>query len=272
VNDPGPGTSRGRSPSAGRAATRGVWRFVSLIALLAAGCAPRGRPPGEPTPHGKLIRGTVTDDIGTPIAGAEIFAGQPTAVARTDDGGQFAVRSSHQGLLAVGARQSGFRPAIDVVRVASGGGTIELGFVLTPVEFRGDSVAWARASGAFLHTEITAMQQRFSTGASAVFTWRDVDARQVQFLSQLIEGGVPGVTIRRSRTGTGRVTSSRMASPCTPLLVVDGLAWRNGGTVDDIPPPTVQTIEVYRGGSTAPMRLGFDTACGAIVITTRTGR
>jgi outer membrane cobalamin receptor len=63
-----------------------------------------------------------------------------------------------------------------------------------------------------------------------------------------------------------------MASPCQPLVVVDGVAWRNGGNLDDLPPQIVQTIEVYRGGSTAPMKLGFDTACGAIVITTRTGR
>jgi hypothetical protein len=271
VDDPGPGTSLTSSHDAARPATRGV-RVVLAVCTLLVACGRGPAPGGEPTPHGKLIRGIVTDDGGTPIEGAEIFAGQALPSTRTDPGGHFAIRSSHQGLLAMGARQLGFRPAIDVLRVSAGGGVLELAFVLGPIDLRGDSAAVAKASGAFLNTEIIAMQQRFSTGASAVFTWRDVNDRQVQFLSQLIEAGVPGVTIRRGRSGAGRVSSSRMASNCTPLLVVDGVAWRNGGTLDEIPPLTVQTIEVYRGGSTAPMRLGFDTACGAIVITTRTGR
>ena len=243
-----------------------------MALLTLAGCAGRRGVDGEATPHGKLIVGTVRDDAGVPIEGAEIFAGQAAVATRTDAAGAFAIRSSMQGLVALGARQQGYRPALDVLRLASGAGTLELAFVLPVVEYRGDSAQYVRASGGSLPAEVAAMQQRFSAGASAVFTWRDVDARQVQSLSQLIEGGVPGVSVRRTRTGNGRVTSSRMASPCTPLLVVDGLAWRNGGTVDDIPPPIVQTVEVYRGGSTAPMRLGFDTACGAIVITTRTGR
>ncbi|MCU0648926.1 MAG: TonB-dependent receptor [Gemmatimonadaceae bacterium] len=222
--------------------------------------------------HGREIRGTVTDDVGAPIVGAELFAGRSTPVAHTDASGTFALRTGQLGLVVLAARQLGYRPAMDVVRVGAGGGATELAFVLSPVDFRGDSAQWARASGSLIGTEVAAMQGRFSSGAGSVFTWREIEARQVQFLSQLLEAGVPGLSVRRTRTGAGRVTNTRLAAPCQPLIVVDGVAWRNGGNLDDLQPQIVQTVEVYRGGSTAPMKLGFDTACGAIVITTRTGR
>ncbi|MCU0635721.1 MAG: Plug domain-containing protein [Gemmatimonadaceae bacterium] len=245
-----------------------------MLAVTLGACARAtagGHPEAGPA-HGRELRGTVTDDVGMPLEGAELFVGRSVPLVRTGAAGTFVVHTSQQGLLVLGARQLAYRPAMDVVRVSAGGGPTELAFVLAPVEFKGDSAQWVRASGATLGTEVAAMQARFSSGAGSVFTWREIEARQVQFLSQLLEGGVPGLSVRRSRTGVGRVTNTRMASPCQPLVVVDGVAWRNGGNLDDLPPQIVQTIEVYRGGSTAPMKLGFDTACGAIVITTRTGR
>jgi hypothetical protein len=253
------------------------WTGPSAVAagVLLAGLwltPPAAAQTAEEPARGRVLRGTVVDDAGVPLAGAEIFVGRARVATRTDATGAFLTRTTQQGLLAVGARQPLHRPAIDVVKVQSGEGDLEFAFVLVPITLTGDSARDARAGGEGLPGEITAMQARFSSGAGTVFTWREIEKRQVQFLSQLLEAGVPGLRAPSARIGSGRISSSRFATNCQPLIVVDGLAWRAGGNLDELPPQIVQTIEVYRGGSTAPMRLGFDTGCGAIVITTRTGR
>ncbi|MEP6493716.1 MAG: carboxypeptidase-like regulatory domain-containing protein [bacterium] len=84
-------------------------RTIALLLAAAAVVAPA--PSGaQSKPTGGTISGTVTDDSGRPVAGADVFAFPQTARVLTDSAGRFAITNLDGDFYHVRARHIGFAP------------------------------------------------------------------------------------------------------------------------------------------------------------------
>jgi hypothetical protein len=82
----------------------------------------------------RQLYGTVTDDAGRPIAGAEITLrdkGGAVSTVTTDESGRYHLPKVPDALFAIGARQTGFAPVAQLLRTAPDGA---LDLVLTHVD------------------------------------------------------------------------------------------------------------------------------------------
>jgi|GEM_PF-2050420 len=150
-----------------------------------------------------------------------------------------------------------------------------------------------RAAGDTLHPERSVWSRTASPFAGWVIVPNSTDRAPVTTMSELLQGRVPGLSVRRTSGASGaasriRLRGTRSAiSSSTPLVIVDGLrvsaeaprwtTFSSPGTtpgdewtspLDDLDPEDVERVEVL-GGPAAAARYGTGATAGAIVITTR---
>ena len=104
-----------------------VGRAVLLATLVVVpyGC---GRSfDGPPAPEVTEVRGSVSTDVGVPVAGARIRLMECGLAAQTDDLGEFTISAVPNGSYTVRARLEGYAEAVEDVELA---GTAEVKLVL----------------------------------------------------------------------------------------------------------------------------------------------
>jgi len=226
-----------------------------------------------------LVFGTVRNASGVAVAGAEVWIDGTDRRVVSNDSGEFHIDHAPSGRVKVMVRRLGFRP--DSKRVAlQPGDTRQVKFVLDGLLDELETVlVTARAGSSGRMQEFWA---RRMVGLGVFITREEIErrrpARTVDLFRsvmgvRIVSGGNGEVTRLVSGRHAVSVASKNSAASgaCSMQYYVDGIFMTPGTfTVDEVPPETLEAIEVYRGPSEIPARFRQrETGCGLVVIWTR---
>ena len=202
----------------------------------------------------KKVKGTVTDENGEPIIGANILeegsAGNGTI---TDVDGNFELTVAGNATLKV----------------------TYIGYRTQQVSVRGqNTLSIAMASDTEMLDEVVVvgygtMRKKDLTGAVGVVGGKDLQQRHTTTLSTALQGAVAGVQVTRSggqpeANPTIRIRGVTSISSNDPLVIVDGVV----GNIDDVNPEDVESMTVLKDAASASI-YGARAAAGVILITTK---
>lgn len=245
---------------------------VALVTAMAAVVA------GAQEAASIIVFGTVRNSSGVAIAGAEVWIDGTERRTVSNDSGEFHLDRAPGGRVKVMVRRIGFRP--DSKRVALTAGDVrQVEFVLEGLAEELEAVlVTARAQTSGRMQEFWA---RRMVGLGVFVTRAEIDRSRPPRTVDLFRS-ILGVRIMTSNSGFSRLVSGRQsisgmrgnsaaANGCAMQFYVDGIFMTPGTfSVDEIPPETLEALEVYRGPSEIPARFRQrDTACGLVVIWTR---
>jgi len=226
----------------------GLW--LGIVAQVAA--------QGTAGIAGQLVdRGTRS-----PLPGAVVsLLGAKTAL-RSDSVGRFTKANLPAGTYVVQVHALGYRADSWVVELAE---RQTLSIVLeldpTPITVTGAVVEGRRAAAGF--------EERRSKGRGMFITEQDIKRIQATKLGDVLRMTAGVREVCRGITCTVRMT--RSPNNCAPNFFLDGFPANNSTTLE-MPSVGVVAIEVYRTASETPVEfLRGNTACGAIIIWTRSG-
>ena len=219
------------------------------------------------------IRGTVTDQSQSPIAGVTLQIGVRTGVTQAD--GSYRISGIPAGTDTLRARMIGYSPAARVVTVIAGQ-TVNADFALTASAVNLAELVVVgygeQAAGNISGAVTSVSSDEFNTGR--VITPTELIQNKVAGV-QVVENNEPGGgTSVRIRGQTSINASSE------PLYVVDGMPVGGGGggglsggrdPLNFLNADDIETITVLRDASTAAI-YGANSANGVILITTKRGR
>ena len=202
----------------------------------------------------KKVKGTVTDENGEPIIGANILeegsAGNGTI---TDVDGNFELTVADNATLKV--TYIGYRTQEISVRDKN-------------------TLAIALASDTEVLDEVVVvgygtMRKKDLTGAVGVVGGDDIQKRHTANISTALQGAVSGVQVTRSGGAPEsnpeiRVRGITTLSNNDPLVIVDGTI----GNIDDVNPEDVESMTVLKDAASASI-YGARAAAGVILITTK---
>ena len=212
--------------------------------------------------QGALLVGSVRDDLGQPVAGAQISVRGKSAVAVTDADGRFRVPGVPYGLTYVAARGPGLLPAVELLRLAPND---SLDFILDRVNERTDGAHIRNAEQGYARD-----LKRFAWATDAArtglaLTDRDIAQRSPSVLTDLLRG-VNGFKV----VGIGysaRVQSS--SSGCAPTVFIDDAEQVNFN-INDVRPSSIKLLLAFDGYAVLPPALRSlrnNPACGVISMT-----
>jgi TonB-linked SusC/RagA family outer membrane protein len=219
------------------------------------------------------IRGTVTDQAQSPVAGVTLQIGVRTGVTQAD--GSYRISGVPAGSDTLRARMIGYTPAARLVTV-SAGQTVNVDFTLT---------ASAVNLAELVVVGYGEQAAGNITGAVTSLTPEEFNTGRVVTPTELIQNKVAGVQVVESNEPGGgtsiriRGTTSINASS-EPLIVMDGmpLASGSGGGISGgrdplnfLNPDDIASITVLRDASAAAI-YGANAANGVILIQTKSGR
>lgn len=231
-----------------------------------------------------VIQGTVTDNNGAVIVGAQVQVEGTNLGAITDDEGRYRISGASAGPATLRAVYLGFRDATETTSLAAGENVVD--FRLTTGAIQLDEI---------VVTGVAGNVQRRAVGNAI----SDIDASEVlekapvTNVAELLSGRAAGVVVLpgSGTAGTGASIRLRGLSSITqenePLLYVDGvridndpnLETTNGFTaggqspsrLNDIVPENIESIEIIKGPAAATL-YGTEAAAGVIQIITKKGR
>lgn len=215
------------------------------------------------------VTGVVTDRrIGVPVASAAVVVvwmeeddavGGASHEVLSGSSGRFAFPGLTPGRYLLTVSALGYASLEEEIEVT---GVSLLEIALVPEAFELESIVVVTRRSRYLESA-GFFQRRDSGRARSTFTRDEVLAVSSNLLSDILRT-VPGVTLRRTRTGTSAVL---FRGGCQPDLVVDGVNLGRGAFIDDlVRPRDVEGLEVHRGGTRL---LPFsNSACGALVVWT----
>ena len=234
------------------------WRSLLFIAAIAHASAAQ---------LAARVSGTVRDTGGRPIAMVRLSSG-PTHVL-TDSTGRFSIVGVDGSRATLAVRRLGFQPLDTTLTLSSRSDSVTFVLSMLPRDLPGVTTNMDDV----LRERLPDFYRRRSNGGGFYFDRRDIDARNPQYLSDLLRS-LPGTRMMSDRTGRGTLRMSRNSAgtrDCPPDVWVDGVR-AEGLNVDDIGIHDVEAVELYRGPAGMPPelndRLGRPN-CGAIVIWTR---
>ena len=215
-----------------------------------------------------LITGTVTDDSGEPLIGANVVIDELVVGAATDLEGRYSfevpaaqVNGQNVGLR---ARFVGYSPQTRVITLNPGTQTQD--FVLTFDRLRLDEVVVTGVSAA-------------TPAKKLAFTVDKLDASKVELAPaanavQSLQGKIAGVAITASSGQPGDGASVRLRGTTSltgssaPMYIVDGVIL--SGSLADIDALDIESIEVVKGAAASSL-YGSRAQNGVIQITTKRG-
>ena len=223
------------------------------------------------------ITGTVTDESGNPLIGANIFVEGTAVGAATDMEGIFSINYIPEGEYTLVASYIGFKK-----KLLTTSDTQNLNFILQQDVFASEAVV------------VTGIASERSIGNTEVSVSR-LDASELSEtnsfsdMSQLLYGKVSGVDIRKSSGNVGggwrfdvRAGGGLNGSE-QPVIYLDGIRIDNaeyntsytGGqgfsTLADLNPEDIESIEVLKGPAGATS-YGTNGSNGVVIITTKKGQ
>ncbi|HBE41641.1 MAG TPA: SusC/RagA family TonB-linked outer membrane protein [Bacteroidales bacterium] len=207
----------------------------------------------------KRISGKVTDQSGSPIAGASVFIKGTTTGTVTDGNGNFSL------LLPEGTMTLTFSFIGMTSKDVEIGNQTVFNVILEETAIGLDEVIVV-GYGTQKRSDIT--------GTVASMPRERLEMAPNLNVAQAIQGAIPGVIIQTSSAGAApdevimiRGRNSILASN-EPLIVVDGIPY--GGEIRDINPNDVKSIEILKDASASAI-YGSRGANGVILITSKEG-
>lgn len=238
-----------------------LFSFVatSLLAVVSAGA------------QGTIsLNGAVTDAEGLPIFGAVVLLPGTGQETRTDDRGEFRILGVQPGGIDIAVRRLGYVPTSAFVNIASGATPERVRIVLAPLPAMLDQVTVQRTRMRYTG-RLAGYYQRLEQRAAGQFITRaDIDRDESRSLSQLLASS-PGINRVSLRSGGGAVRMRGRS--CRPLVWIDGVSMPAAEVdLDAFPLHTLHGVELYLGGSNAPMEYTAQnnrSTCGSIMLWSR---
>lgn len=238
-----------------------------LCIAAAAFCAPVLAAQATPSIFVVEVR---SEEAGSPLAGVEVRVSELDFGASTDRHGRVRLEVPREGTYTVRVSSVGYEPEERSLQwPADAGEVIDFELALRPVDL---PTVEARAGRGALRLVNAGFQKRRAERVGRFVTRSDIEARRPGRLSQMLRG-MPGVQVTGTRFSDSHASMRRATSSssrCPIQYFVDGVLTVPGFNIDDIPPHSVEGIEVYQGAAQIPSEFNRQTArCGVIVIWTR---
>ena len=211
------------------------------------------------------IPGVVRDELGQPIAGAEVVVGRSAQRVVTDADGRFVVTSVYAGVGYLTARAPGTLPTADLLRFSSHD---SLNIRLDRISDSTDS-AKQRASAERSLTRVVALYASASASArtGAAFTDRDIAQRSTAYTTDLFRE-IVGFRI----VGGGQTANVyTVKGQCAPIIMMDGRE-RQNMRLKEIAPSSIKLLVAYNAYAILPPDLRVfrvDPACGLVSVTSK---
>ncbi len=216
--------------------------------------------------QGTTLIGSVRDNRGIPVAGAQILIRGMQENALTDADGVFRVSGVPLGITYVAARAPGVIPAVELFRVRA---TDSLEFVLERFREGDDTVAYVLDAEKAWARDIERYAEATSASRTAfALTRRDIAGLAPQVSTDLFRGPVGFRVVGAGMTAVA-VASSRN---CRPNVFIDGQEQLPRFNLNEIRPQTIKLLLAYNSYAILPPQLRSfraDPLCGTIAILTR---
>jgi hypothetical protein len=247
--------------------------------------------------HAQSIRGRVVDAAGEGVPEASVVAteggGRQQAV-RTGADGAFVLALRGPGVYRLNVTRTGYAPATSGEITVSAAEAVEVAVRVAaqPLGLQAVTVTGRQGPRRIASLEPTGFYDREATGFGRFMRREDVERRRGARLAQLLDD-VQGIRLFRDRRGTefvtftsqqsnGAIRRAQRGEPdvCLPVMYLDGTivsqgaAEGPGGTSinDLVQTEDIEAIEAYGNASRIPPQYnGSNSACGVILIWTRTG-
>jgi len=229
------------------------------------------------------IRGTVRDELGRPVAGAQLVVKNTDIRATTDMAGKYILSGVWPGETEVETRRILFLLQKTTVHVPAGDtarADIALSFITHGPDDGPDAGGVVTLKGVETKdvgtsSRMAGFEERRARGGGGFITRADIERRHPSVLSDMLRG-VSGVSVtpsgsarEQAKVQIERSSRTIASGACEVQLYVDGHPYPRGN-VDDFPPETVEGVEVYRGGAELPSEFrSQNSGCGLIAIWTR---
>ena len=217
---------------------------------------------GAQTPGGTITGRVVDSTNHQPLSGVTVSVEGTTRGTATQSDGTFRLSGLPAGSQTLRARRIGYNPQLRTVDVGAGA-TVSVDFALVPSASLLDQVVVVGYS-----------TQRKSdiTGAVSTVDVKDLEARRVADVAQVLQGQVAGVQITSSTGAPGEDISIRIRGEGTignnsPLFIVDGIPTRD---ISFLNPADMNSLTVLKDAAAASI-YGSRASAGVIVITTKSG-
>ncbi|RVT79573.1 TonB-dependent receptor [Flavobacterium sufflavum] len=207
----------------------------------------------------KTITGTIKDNTGMPIPGANVLIKNTTNGVQTDFDGKFAIKAKPEDILV--ASFIGMKTM--EIKVGN----------QTSINFK------LEEEGAKLEEVVVVgygtRKKKDLTGSIVSVGAEQIASRPVQNAVQAMQGKAAGVDIgsneRPGTVGSINIRGSRSISASnSPLYVVDGIPLNSGG-IDFINPNDIEAIDVLKDASATAI-YGSRGANGVIIVSTKKGK
>lgn len=205
------------------------------------------------------VTGTVKDNTGMPIPGANVLIKNSTTGVQTDFDGKFAIKAKAEDILVfsfIGMKTTEIRV----------GSQKNINVKLEEEDAKLDEVVVVGYG---------TRKKKDLTGSIVSVGSEEIASRPVQNAVQAMQGKAAGVDISSNeRPGTvGRINirgSRSISASNSPLYVVDGIPLNSGG-IDFINPNDIESIDVLKDASATAI-YGSRGANGVIIVSTKKGK
>ena len=248
---------------------------ASLMAVVAGSALAAG----ARAQNGTLVGRVTEQGSGRALEGVTVSMAGTSFGAFTNAAGGFMILSMPPGEYDVTASLVGYRTA-EAIAVVPADGAVELDFALSPTAIALDELV---VTGAGVVTE-----KRKLGNSVATINTASLENAPVSDFSQLIAGREPGVVALPSSGYTGEGARIRIRGSASltqqnePVVYVDGIRvdrsavttfnyQGNPSRLDDIPPESIERIEVLKGAAAATL-YGTEASNGVIQIFTKRGQ
>jgi TonB-linked SusC/RagA family outer membrane protein len=227
---------------------------------------------------GTLV-GTVRDAASQrPLEAVQVYIGGTGIGALTNAAGRFLLLNVPAGQHSLVAELVGYRAGAQTVTVGAGSSVVaDFGLDQTAI-----SLEQIVVTGAGIATE-----KRKLGNTIATLDVASVDNASISDFSQMIAGREPGVVAIASSGATGEGASIKIRGSASlsqsnePIIYIDGIrvdrqvvslsGTGNPSRLDDIPPESIERVEILKGAAAATL-YGTEASNGVIQIFTKRGR
>ena len=262
----------GVSPHAVR--RRDVYVGAAMSEVRAADTAASGRPLAERiVERGRgALRGIVRTLDGRPIEGARVMLLNGTGETLSNARGEFVLQGLPFGSHTIEARAIGFVPGQEIADIVEFRPELTVFTLLGIDAYMMDTVRIA-AARQLDAAERAGFERRRRSGTGYFLDESVLDTMQANNFKDLVRR-VPGIRFTRGNTlaDTWREHlefTSGQASPCTPVVYLNGTRLVHGADLDEmIHPSSVRRIEAYYRGVAVPAEFASNQTCGVLAIWT----
>ncbi len=212
--------------------------------------------PVEASAPTQKVVGTVVDQSGDPIIGANVLVKGTRNGTITDFDGRFTIEAPHGAILVVSY----------------------IGYVQQEVKVTGDKLTIQLAEDSKSLEEVVVvgygtMKKKLVTGATVQVKGDDIAKLNTTNALEAMQSQTPGVQITQSSSQPGKgykvyIRGVGTTGDSAPLYVIDGVA---GGNLDGINPNDIESIDILKDAASAAI-YGSRAANGVILVTTKQGK